>query len=166
MSDPPAAGARRPAKLPFRAAPWLAMLAMAAFWPRRKRPRFADLAKPALTPEEIDAAEPGRGRNANFPWTIPALGWKDILWRTYREMGRNRLPALAGGVTFYLLLATFPAIAAFVSLYGLFLDVATVQRQLAHMSAFLPRDAVTLIGAQMVRLASQRQGTLGAAFVV
>ncbi len=142
------------------------MLAMAVFWPRRKSPGFVDLAKPAaLTPEEIDAAEPGRGRNAHFPWTIPALGWKDILWRTYREMGRNRLPALAGGVTFYLLLATFPAIAAFVSLYGLFLDVDTVQRQLAHLSAFLPRDAVTLIGAQMVRLATQRHGTLGAAFV-
>ena len=31
---------------------------------------------------------------------------------TYREMGRDRLPALAGGVTFYILLATVPALAA------------------------------------------------------
>ena len=53
-------------------------------------------------------------------------------------MGRDRLPALAGGVTFYLLLATFPAIAAFVSLYGLFSDVGTVERQLDHISTLLP----------------------------
>ena len=53
-------------------------------------------------------------------------------------MGRDRLPALAGGVTFYLLLATFPAIAAFVSLYGLFSDVGAVERQLTHLDSILP----------------------------
>ena len=89
----------------------------------------------APTPAELDRAEPGRGRRAGWPLGIPPLGWKDILWRTYREMGRDRLPALAGGVTFYMLLATFPAIAAFVSLYGLFSDVGTVERQLIHLSA-------------------------------
>ena len=168
MSDPPNGPEPKPrSRLPYRIAPWLAILAMAAFWPRRKKAAPEALAKQAfLTPAQFDAAEPGRGRNTHFPWTIPALGWKDILWRTYREMNRNRLPALAGGVTFYLLLATFPAIAAFVSLYGLFLNVDSVEQQLAQMSTLFPRDVVSLIGQQMIRLATQKHGTLGAAFAV
>ncbi len=106
-----------------------------------------------------------RGRDASAPWRIPLLGWKDIFWRTYRAVGRDRLPSLAGGVTFFLLLAIFPALAAFVSVYGFFLDVGRVERQLTQLAAILPREAVGLIGDQMVRLASRPPSTLGAAFV-
>ncbi|MGH6955130.1 MAG: YihY/virulence factor BrkB family protein, partial [Caulobacteraceae bacterium] len=136
-------------------------------WPWGRRKAGPPPAPPKLlTPAEMDAREPGRGRLARWPFAIPPLGWKDIAWRTYREMGRDRLSALAGGVTFYLLLATFPALAAFVSLYGLFSDVDSVERQLMHLSTILPRDAVNLIGAQMLRLATQRHTTLSAAFLV
>ena len=167
MSDPSADSVKTPARLPWRAAPWLAIAALAALWPRRKKVAGeAPGGRPLLTPEEFEAAEPGRGRLAHFPWTIPPLGWKDILWRAYREVANNRLPALAGGVTFYLLLATFPAVAAFVSLYGLFSDVDTVEKQLGQLAGIFPRDAVGLIGQQMLRLATQTHGTLGAAFAV
>jgi len=114
--------------------------------------------------EARDAAEPGRGRAAASPLAIPPLGWKDILWRTWRGANRHRLGALAGGVTFFLLLATFPALAAFVSIYGLFLDLETVSRLLDQFSQVFPQDAVNLIAQQMVRLANQRQDTLSAAF--
>ncbi|HEX3728855.1 MAG TPA: YihY/virulence factor BrkB family protein, partial [Opitutaceae bacterium] len=146
----------------LRLAPWLGMAAMAAFWRKRGRPR-----EPApLSPEQFDAAEPGRGRAARFPWRIPPLGWKDIAWRTYHEYGRSRLPALAGGVTFYVLLAAFPAIAAFVSLYGMFSNVTTVEQQFLHLSTIFPREAVDLIGAQMIRIAFQRHGVLSIAFAL
>jgi len=155
------------AKLPVQALPWIAVVAMAALWPKRaKKTSHGGLSEPrAMSPVEFEAAEPGRGRSAKFPWNIPPLGWKDILWRTYREMGRDRLSALAGGVTFYVLLAAFPAVAAFVSLYGLFSDLASVERQLQQMSTVFPRDAVSLIGQQMVRVATQRQATLSVAFI-
>jgi len=160
---------RKRARIAYDLAPWLAVAAMAvaALWPRRKAPPGAAQApRPRLaSAAEFDAAEPGRGRAAAWPFAIPPLGWKDILWRTYREMGRDRLPALAGGITYYILLATFPAIAAFVSLYGLFSDVASVERQLSHLSTILPRDALALIGAQMVRLTTQRHATLSLAFL-
>jgi membrane protein len=133
---------------------------------RRARGKANPAEPRPMTPAELDAREPGRGRCASSPLAIPPLGWKDILWRTYRNMGRDRLSALSGGVTFYILLATFPAIAAFVSLYGLFSDVATVERQLGHISTILPRDVVTLIGGQMLRLAAQRHATLSVAFVI
>jgi membrane protein len=159
------------AKLPLQAAPWLAVLALAALWPRRKKASDesapAKVAQPrVLTPADFEAAEPGRGREAHAPWRIPALGWKDILWRTYREMGKDRLGALSGGVTFPLLLATFPALAAFASLYGLMFNVASVERQLDHRSALFPHDVVSLLGGQMVRLATQRPFTSTAAFIV
>ena len=66
------------------------------------------------------AQEFGRGRHAQAPWQIPWQGWKDILWRTYYQIGEDRLLAVAAGVVFYGLLAVFPAVTALVSLYGLF----------------------------------------------
>ncbi|HEY1926815.1 MAG TPA: YihY/virulence factor BrkB family protein [Caulobacteraceae bacterium] len=152
------------AGLALRIAPWLALGFMAALWPRSPRTNSEEV-EPSSA-EELDAAEPGRGRMANAPWEIPALGWKDILWRTYRNVGRDGLPSVAGGVTFYLLLATFPAVTAFVSVYGLFLDPATVEKLLYHWSAILPNDALELIGDQMIRLGAQRHEVLSAAFAV
>ncbi len=154
------------AKLPVQALPWIAILAMAALWPKSKKTSHGGVSEPrTLDPSQCEAAEPGRGRSARSPWDVPALGWKDIFWRAYRETGRDRLPALAGGVTFYVLLAAFPALAAFVSLYGLFSDVGSVEKQLEQMSAVFPRDAVNLIGAQMMRVATQKQATLSVAFI-
>jgi hypothetical protein len=64
------------------------------------------------------ASEDDRGRRASAPWQIPWSGWKDIFWRTYGQIGEDRLLAVAAGVVFYGLLALFPAVTAFVSLYG------------------------------------------------
>src|SRR5436853_334243 len=63
---------------------------------------------PKSTDEPVAAhlarsGEANRGREADAPTDIPARGWKDILWRTYEEIGNDRLLAVAGGVTFYLL---------------------------------------------------------------
>lgn len=166
LDKPPASRGVKPREVlgvALRVAPWLAMAGM-ALWNRRRKP-----VEPVqhLSPKAFDAAEPHRGRAARYPWQIPPRGWKDILWRTYHEYGRTRLPALAGGATFYLLLATFPAVAAFVSLYGLFSNVDTAEQQFLQLSRIFPSDAVNLIGDQMVRIAAQRQGVaLGAAFAV
>src|SRR4051812_48958640 len=56
-----------------------------------------------------------RGRLADRPSEIPAPGWKDILLRVYHNISEHRVIALAAGVTFYTLLAIFPAIAALVA---------------------------------------------------
>ncbi len=165
MKDtPPEALSKLVARLSLRAVPWLTVAVMATLWPRRKAQTIS--AARCQTPDDFDAVEPGRGRTARAPWQIPPLGWKDILWRTYMGSMMDRLPALAGGVTFYILLATFPAIAAFVSVYGMFLDVHGVEQRLAQLSEVFPQDAVELIRGQMLRLASQKHGTLGAALAV
>ncbi|MBC7667917.1 MAG: YihY/virulence factor BrkB family protein [Gemmatimonadaceae bacterium] len=171
------------ASRPYHLAPWIALLALAPFaLPRRapgptgaadRLPSETPIENPpglsedrAMPAHDFDQVEPLRGRAAHHPHHIPMLGWRDILWRTFREIEADRLPAVAGGVTFYTLLALFPAIGAFVSLYGLFADVGAVEKQLREMSSVFPASVVNIVGEQMLRLASQEQTKLGVAFVV
>ena len=72
---------------------------------------------------------------------------------------------VAAGVTFYALLALFPAIAAVVSLYGLFTDATTITNHLGLLSGFLPVGAVEVIGDQVKLLTAQGQSTLGFTFI-
>jgi membrane protein len=108
--------------------------------------------------------EKDRGRAAETPTEIPSKGWRDILWRTYEEMNKDRILAVAAGVTYFGLLALFPAITAFVSLYGLFADAATINTHLAALSGFLPQGATDIIADQVKRINQNSSGTLGFAF--
>jgi membrane protein len=110
--------------------------------------------------------ERGRGRSADTPSEIPARGWKDILVRVYREISDDRIMAIAAGVTFYVLLAIFPAVAALVSIYGFFADPQTIAEHLNEVSAFLPGGAVEIIGEQINRVVAQGEATLGATFLI
>jgi membrane protein len=112
------------------------------------------------------ATEPDRGREATTPSEIPARGWKDILWRVYEDLTAHRILMVAAGVTFYALLAVFPAIAALVSLYGLFADPASIGTILQSLAGVLPGGAIEIVGDQLQRVASQGGGKLGFAFVI
>jgi membrane protein len=109
--------------------------------------------------------EAGRGRTAKQPAEIPAKGWKDIAIRAFENIQNDRVLLIAAGVTFYALLALFPATAALVSLYGLFADASTINEHLRLVSGFLPDGALEVIGDQVKRIASQGQATLGTAFL-
>ena len=78
--------------------------------------------------QEARARQGGRGREATAPWQIPWRGWKDILWRTYEEISEDRLLAIAAAWSSSGCSRLFPAITAFVSLYGLFADGIDDQR--------------------------------------
>jgi membrane protein len=116
-------------------------------------------------PGPVNDRETGRGRSASTPSEIPVRGWKDILLRVYDNISEHRVIAIAAGVTFYTILAIFPAIAALVALYGLFADPSTIANHLKALSSFVPGGALDVIGEQMGRLAAQGGGTLGFAFV-
>jgi membrane protein len=96
----------------------------------------------------------------------PTVGWKHITVEIYRNIVRHRTMAMAAAMTFYSILAIFPAIAALVSLYGLFADTATIASHLDNFSGLLPAGALEVMRDQMTRLASQRGDTLGLTFVV
>lgn len=101
-----------------------------------------------------------RGRDASRPSAIPRKGWKDILWRVWTSLTEDRVLLIAGGITFYVLLALFPALVAFMSIYGLVFDPATAVDQAAALRGILPDAASALIEAQLTTLASRQQATL------
>jgi membrane protein len=112
------------------------------------------------------ALEPGRGRRAETPVRIPWAGWKDVLWRTYEEISADRLLLIAGGVVFYALLATVPAITALVSVYGIFTTASSLSAQLNFLADVMPAGAYQLISDQVVRIAGNNDGKLTFAFIV
>ena len=105
-----------------------------------------------------------RGRRASTPSEIPASGWKDIGLRVFHDVGENRIVSVAAGVTFYVLLAIFPAVAALVSCYGLIADASTINDQLQSLSSMMPSGAVEIIGEQVKRINEQGNTTLGITF--
>src|ERR1044072_1955478 len=112
------------------------------------------------------AAEPDRGRRADVPTAIPWRGWKDIFWRTVAEISADRLLLIAGGVVFYGLLATVPAITALVSMYGIFTPASTINAQLSFLADVMPGGAYQLISDQIVRIAGNSDGKLTLAFAL
>jgi membrane protein len=59
--------------------------------------------------DEANAAQVGRGREAEAPTEIPLPGWKDVLWRIYRAIVEDRVLLTAACATFYILLAMVPS---------------------------------------------------------
>ncbi len=108
---------------------------------------------------------PKAGLRASSPTAIPWSGWKEIVSRTYQEINDNRLMAVAAGAVFYSLLALFPAIAAFVALYGLFSDPSAIDAQVTALSGVLPGGALNLLHEELGRLAAHK-GANGLGFLV
>ncbi len=106
-----------------------------------------------------------RGRAATHPLQVPARGWKDILLRMWKNIGNDRIIVVAAGVTFYSVLALFPAIAALVALYGLFADPTTITSHLDSIAGLVPGGAVEVIRDQITRVASQGGTALGLTFI-
>lgn len=99
------------------------------------------------------ARERGRGRQADRPSEIPKAGWRDILLRTWEEMGKDHVSMVAAGVGFYGLLAIFPAITAVISIWGLMFDPLTIVDQIEQLGGLLPQDAQAVISEQAASIA-------------
>jgi len=148
----------------------LGLLAVAVLWdrviPTQSQPvpgrRSSDRALSAVGRVNDD----DRGRQAASPAEIPAKGWKDVLLRVYANISAHRILALAAGMTYYSILAIFPAIAALVALYGFFSDPMTIARHLDQLGGFLPGGAIDIAKEQLTRVASKGTQTLGLTFAI
>ena len=107
-----------------------------------------------------------RGREAEAPSQISARGWADILRRVWKDTSKKNLSLVAAGVTYYLLLALFPALAALVSLYGLFANPADMAKSVQSLSGILPSSTVKLIGDELQQLVSGSSKSLGLGAVI
>ncbi|MET3997044.1 membrane protein [Bradyrhizobium sp. S3.9.2] len=133
----------------------------------------SDDASPMPPQEKGDASAAGlamesgdHGRHATSPSEIPAKGWKDILLRVYSNIGRHRILALAAGMTYYSILAIFPALAALVAIYGFFSDPGSIAKHLDDISGFVPGGAIEIAREQLTRVATKGDRTLGLTFLV
>ena len=104
--------------------------------------------------------EKNRGREAEQPSEIPRPGWRDIFLRVKREMEHDNLSIVAAGVAFYSFLAIFPAIAAFVSIYGLVTNPTELGQQLQSLETVLPREAAEVINTELHRIVGAQQSGL------
>ena len=89
--------------------------------------------------------------------------FRAITSRVYQEFFEDSIPTVAGGVTFFFLLAIFPAIACVVTVYGLNADRGAIARDLDLVSGFLPGGAVDVLRTELKRLVAQKL-ELGPAF--
>ena len=106
------------------------------------------------------------GRDAAHPSEFPGLAWWRILKRVWSETNDDRAMLVAAGVTFYLLLALFPALAAFVSLYGFVADPRTIAEHVAYLGGMLPSGGLDIIRSQLDALASQDRNALSVGFLI
>jgi membrane protein len=128
--------------------------------------------RPVRTPPESDGSSSMAGSSfavisphTGSAWLLFRADWGAVLWRVYQKMNDNRLLAVAAGVVFYGLLAVFPAITAFVSLYGLMADPSTIHERLSLATGVLPQGALNILNEQLTRLTSHRTSALSVGFI-
>ena len=97
---------------------------------------------------------PARPGAPQTPWQFSLSDWWTVAKRTVSQISEDRVMSVAGGVTFFALLAMFPAITALVSLFGLFADPATIAESLDLLDNFLPAEALDIVRTQVEKIAS------------
>lgn len=93
-----------------------------------------------------------RGREARTPREIPPRGWRDIFVRVKNEINDDNISIVAAGVAYYVFLSLFPGLAATVSIYGLVMDPASLQKHMSVVEQVLPREAADLINQELQRI--------------
>jgi membrane protein len=113
------------------------------------------------TPElkGLDLKE-GRGRKAVWPSEIPFKGWLDVLLRFWKSFLDDQISLVAAGVAYYTLLAIFPGIVLFVTIYGLVSDPAKAADDARALADALPPLAAEFLYKEMGRVAAAGSGGL------
>jgi membrane protein len=138
---------------------------VAEFLTRRRQavgaPRSATASTGSLSHGGSAAPRPAAKAGEVKPATLFQIA-KNVVAR----VGKDNLTLVAAGVAFYAMTAIFPAIAAFVSMYGLFADPTTVQQQISGFSGLLPESSLKLLTDALQGYASKSHTSLNIALVV
>jgi membrane protein len=108
------------------------------------------------------AGAPQSGREARASASVAGRIALNIVMR----VSRDNLMLVAAGVAFYAMTAIFPAIAAFVSIYGYFADPNSVTDQISGFSAILPSDSLSLLTNTLTTFAKKTTSSLSVAATV
>lgn len=85
----------------------------------------------------------------------------DLARRVWRVFMRCDFDLISSSVAFWGVFSLFPAVAAFIAIFGLVADPAVVAPQLALMQDFIPADVYDLFEDQLMRLLAAGRTALG-----
>jgi len=94
------------------------------------------------------------------PLKLRARAWLDVLRRTAKEFQDDQLTDLAAGLTYYAVLAIFPALIALVSVLGLVGDSAT-EPLIDNVEALTPGPAQQILTDAIEQISSSQAAGLG-----
>ena len=114
--------------------------------------------------KRLEGQYPGAG--AEKPTEIPPKGWWQVVRRGLKEFSADQMPLMAAGVAFYAFLSLVPTLIAATLVYGLVTGPQEVQNQVKQLSSVLPKDAASLVGDQMLSLATAKSSGLGIGLVI
>src|SRR4051794_27086156 len=108
-----------------------------------------------------EAQDHEKGRSADTPAQIPAPGWKEIAFRTWKESAKDNVSLVAAGVAFYGFLAMVPMLGATVLTYGLIASPQSVLHNVQALATALPKDVAQLVGDQLLNVVKTSGGKKG-----
>jgi membrane protein len=81
--------------------------------------------------------------------------------RAARESLLGEMPVLAAGTALFAIIATVPALAAVVAIYGIAVDPNEIERHLKGLDTVMPAQVVEFVSSQLERMARESHGALG-----
>jgi membrane protein len=125
------------------------------------------------TASQFDKRAP-RNRNDGTQRSMPApesysstgITVANRLRQTFARIRSDRIVPLAAGITFYGLLALFPAIAAIISIYGLIAGSQYLYEILAFVEGALPSSGARFLRNRIERVGTEHGATLSFALVI
>jgi membrane protein len=114
--------------------------------------------------ESTKTERPREARAPDDPTDLPMGSWGDALRRTVREFKEDNLTDWAAALTYYSILAIFPAVLALFSVLGL-LGSSTTQSLIDNLGTVAPGPAKDIVTSALQNL-QKNQGAAGILFVV
>ena len=93
-------------------------------------------------------------------------GLKETALRVKDRLAQDHVSIVAAGVAFYFFMALIPTLAAVISIYGLVMDPAEVEQQIAQISGVLPEQASSLIGDILKGISAEPDTSLGWSLII
>lgn len=82
------------------------------------------------------------------------------------NLKNDYLGLIAAGVAFYFLLAAFPAMAALISVYGLFADPAEITGHMSMLASFMPPESFSILSAQAAKIVDAGKPALNLSLLI
>ncbi len=114
--------------------------------------------------QESAGGEARPDRAPGKPTKLPRRSWWDVLKRTVREFREDNLTDWAAALTYYGVLAVFPAMIVLVSILGL-IGTSVTQPLLDNLGTFAPGPARDILN-NAIRGLTESKGAAGLLFIV